>query len=447
MVERRRIHLGIDYGTSTSKIVFRDYGALGGEKAYPVIREGTFRIPSSVAMSASDLTFGTSPQAGIVLPAGLRWYESVKMRVAGEAKGDYNRYCYAPLPALPFGFTAKDLAVLAVWFLISEGYRAVREYLRSHTAEFALGMTLGVPMSFYTDSQLRTVFLDIARTAWRLYRSNGSFEGNTIRLSLARKLLDDSYNTIVQSSPIPEEEVRNWIRSEAEAAMWWPFQSPAVAAGPYAKVDIGAGTTNSSIFRIVDCYRDGRWVKEKLAFFGAYSHPVGMDALDQALARWRSLPEESCLVLRGREHELLSDGAATSAVSSDLDKINEAYRHAWKRAFPKLQGSPHELKCWDNHRIFVIGGGSLVKAIRERVCSHPFQQNRLEIQHLEHADDLQMPNGSKIPRENLPFLTVAYGLSNIGLAIPEVETPDEIPPLPSAMLIRSRLDRDDIYAK
>jgi len=176
-----------------------------------------------------------------------------------------------------------------------------------------------------------------------------------------------------------------------------------------------------------------------------------MDALDLALARWKSLPEENCLALRGQEEKLLEDEAATGAVSGVLAQIYDAYKNAWKLAFPKFRVSPHEvpheLRSWDNHRIFVIGGGSLVPALRKAVCLHPLRQSRLEIQQLEHADDLQMPNGSKIPREDLPFLTVAYGLSNIGLAIPEVETPDEVPPLPSFEVARTRLDRDDIYAK
>jgi hypothetical protein len=42
----RRVHLGIDYGTSVSKIVFRNNGAQEGESAVLVLRDGSFRIPS-----------------------------------------------------------------------------------------------------------------------------------------------------------------------------------------------------------------------------------------------------------------------------------------------------------------------------------------------------------------------------------------------------------------
>jgi hypothetical protein len=52
-----------------------------------------------------------------------------------------------------------------------------------------------------------------------------------------------------------------------------------------------------------------------------------------------------------------------------------------------------------------------------------------------------------VPKNELPFVTVAYGLSYIGLSIPEAFTPDQIPPLPEMPKCRMRLDRDDIYAK
>jgi molecular chaperone DnaK (HSP70) len=55
---KRRIHLGIDYGTSVSKIVFRDKGAPGGETAAIVLRNGSLRIPSRVYVTATELFFG-----------------------------------------------------------------------------------------------------------------------------------------------------------------------------------------------------------------------------------------------------------------------------------------------------------------------------------------------------------------------------------------------------
>lgn len=53
----------------------------------------------------------------------------------------------------------------------------------------------------------------------------------------------------------------------------------------------------------------------------------------------------------------------------------------------------------------------------------------------------------RVSKNELPFVAVAYGLSNIGLSIPEALTPDQIPALPNKREPQLRLDREDIYAK
>jgi hypothetical protein len=73
---KRRIHLGLDYGTSVSKIVFRDSGAPGGETAALVLRNGSFRIPSRVCVTATALLFGGATRAAIDCDI----YENDKMR-------------------------------------------------------------------------------------------------------------------------------------------------------------------------------------------------------------------------------------------------------------------------------------------------------------------------------------------------------------------------------
>src|SRR5713226_4914344 len=161
MTPKRRIHLGIDYGTSTSKIVFRDYGAPGGEMAFVVVRGGSFRIPSRVCATAAEFVFGDDSRSS----AQCDVYESLKMRVAAEAT-DNPKYYFGPMNALPSGFTSHDLAVLTVWFLISEGHRAVSDYLAGRAEAANIGMTMGVPMAFFKDERLRSSFLKIARQSW-----------------------------------------------------------------------------------------------------------------------------------------------------------------------------------------------------------------------------------------------------------------------------------------
>src|SRR5438477_270149 len=92
----RIVRLGIDYGTSTSKLVFRDPLAPGEEQAYPILRDNSFRTSSSVVVTDTTLIFGCSPLVGRREVQG-RWLESIKMRVAGKVKQNYRKYCYVPL--------------------------------------------------------------------------------------------------------------------------------------------------------------------------------------------------------------------------------------------------------------------------------------------------------------------------------------------------------------
>jgi hypothetical protein len=122
-------------------------------------------------------------------------------------------------------------------------------------------------------------------------------------------------------------------------------------------------------------------------------------------------------------------------------------RQAWIETHRKINEYVAELTAWRGHRVFVIGGGSLVPALVDRVKVHPGQRLPLELAILEQPTDLIRADNKRVSRDELPFITVAYGLSNIGLSIPEAFTPDDVPPMPDRVERRRRLDHEDIYAK
>ena len=440
--KRRRVQLGIDYGTSTSKMVLRDYLAAGEERAVVLSKNGSYRFSSSVRLTGDTLLFGSTPTDELGSASQATWYESIKMRVAAEARGNHERYCYGPLPDLPPNLTSRDLAVLTLWWLISEGSRAASDLIPD--SEIVLGMTVGIPMSFFVDQTLRETFLDITKAAWTLYRQSGLLPEPALTLANAQSLLRAAYSS-APSIQVPADRLRDWIRSEAEAAMWWAFQSPAVPAGTFAKVDIGAGTTNASVFRIGEDYSNNRWVKSRLVFYGADSLPMGMDALDETLSHWKASDPKQCLQYRGLEDDLLSTQPAVQFCRATLDGIVRASRMPWKQLQQKLGGYVGRDPDWRKCRTFLIGGGSLVRQLRKEIPVYPFDQDvRLIIQDLEAPPDLRMMDLKPAPREVLPFVLVAYGLSQLGLAVPEVNTPDEIDALPP-MRVRKPLDHEDLY--
>ena len=171
LMTERRFHLGIDYGTSTSKLVLRDYGAPEGDRAFILLISNGFRIPSGVTFANDHFNLSlTVPDR-----TDQTRFESVKMRVAEEAIMNTQRFHYGPKPSFPNGISARDLSVLTVWWLISFGHcAALNRLANTGGGDLVMGMTMGIPMSFYENVRIRDCFLQIARTTWRLYRHEGT---------------------------------------------------------------------------------------------------------------------------------------------------------------------------------------------------------------------------------------------------------------------------------
>jgi|HubBroStandDraft_5_1064220.scaffolds.fasta_scaffold71508_1 hypothetical protein len=418
---KRRVHLGIDYGTSMSKMVFRDSAPAGGERAVLVLHNGSVRIPSRVCMTATELLFGddTKSSADCVI------YDSLKMRVAVEVSGD-PKYFVGPEITLPNGFTAVDLAALTVWYLISEGQRAIAVNCDGRIEGVEMRMSMGVPMAFFDNRQLRAAFLSIANRAWTFYCNEGLID-SALLLGKARRVLE-KYPVV--PSTISDQEVEDWIenrtlvsvnspidiiRSEDEAAIWWLLRSPGVRAGPYAKVDIGAGTTQANLFRI---FGTAQTVRRSLVRYGTAAVPVGMDAVDRAISECQGLNSD-CLALRGFEQPILqADTRVREALVPVGKQIYDSCRKAWSEACSKMGSNALELSSWRQQKVFVTGGGSRLPSLVDTVRMHPDQREPLSVMTLEQPTDLIRPDHREMTSDELPFVTVAYGLSNIKSFLP-----------------------------
>ena len=432
----RDLQLGIDYGTSTSKLVLRDYAAAGGERAYLVGQDTGYRYPSAISCNSTTLMFGDP--AGT---SGVTKYESVKMQVADQVKKNPGRYYYGPKHAFPVGFDASDFAALTIWWLISKGETAARHSLTLPNPRIA--MTIGIPMSFRADAELCSAFLLIARIGFDLYRSNGLLSGDSIDFITAKQLLSEAADRVNSKPSVPEDQIVDWIRSEAEAAMLWAFRSPSVPAGRYFKVDIGAGTTNASIFRLNEKAPEGEWLKSDFRFFGAYSGPHGMDAVDVDLARHLG-GVANPFDLRGKEDSLLVVQSSADAVRAAFEEIRKSFERAWGRGYPNVSG-PLELRNWDGANIFIIGGGSLVSRLRDYISVHPNGSGiHLSQRQSDVPTDLYLEDGTKPAADLVPFVMVAYGLSNLGLQVPDAETPETMTPMDDPPK-RRRITHEELY--
>jgi hypothetical protein len=440
-IQRRRVHFGIDYGTSNSKLVVRDFAAAGGERAHVVLRANGERLSSSVAVVGDEMFFGRRPATRSKTLQSAAWYESVKMRAAAEVAARPSQFFRGPAVPWPPRLRAVDVAALTVWWLIGQAYEDAEEVVRCRSGEtLAPGMTMGIPMGFFADAPLQKAFVGISRVGWVLFRRQGRIKDSRIKLDVAREYLSEAWR-IAEEDPIPDDEVRLWVRTEAEAALWWACRSPQVAAGPYCKVDVGAGTTSSSVFRIVGG-------KEKMAFFGAASVPTGMDAVDEALCTWKGMEPSQIRTLRGEEEQILTARGALVACRSVFDGMREALALAWRQNGALIRGAIFEQRAWQRQAgVFLLGGGSLVDEVRKAMSQRPAAlEGSFPVIRLESPPDLRL-SGRAVSQQSLPFVLVAYGLSMLAPPIPMVETPDQVPPMPKTGTTIARLDHEDIYAR
>src|SRR5271155_697089 len=240
---------------------------------------------------------------------------------------------------------------------------------------------MGVPMAFFSDRQLRASFLGIGGRAWTFYRKEGLVD-SVLLIEKARRVLEKHP---VAPSAISDDEIEDWIdkratvavnspidiiRSEDEAAIWWLLRSPSVRAGPYAKIDLGAGTTHANLFRI---FGPAQSPKRSLVRSGAAGVSVGVDAVDRVIAECEG-GNSDCLAFRGFEQPILQANAKVrDALMPVGEQIYDSYRKAWIETCRKMGSNALELSSWRQHKVFVTGGGSLFPFLVEKVRVHPDQ--------------------------------------------------------------------------
>lgn len=428
---RRIIQLGIDYGTSTSKLVFRDASSRLEQKSFlvrPYGRDGDFRVPALVVWENDRLYFGDEAWLRAQVPRA-RVYPSLKIRAAFPSDAYFQADTHPPE-----GISVADLAMLSVLHLIQLGGRAIEEYAASLDFDPRLTMTMGVPVaSLASGDPLNSYWLMIARARW-LYQKGTPQLANGVPISTAREMAVSSASAVGQSRP---NEVAQWLLPEAAASLMWAFQSPRVPPGLYASVDVGAGSTDACFFRIVEEFdrHFQIWRKAKFSFWGAAARPPGADALDRLIAKAHGLPNQ--LEVRGFEDVFLAKRMPKD-VRPLLESIYEVLSDAFKAAYPK----DAKLSNWQDCRLFLVGGGCRISAIKRHFTGNVLRKNALKPfevvdpgipSDLEGIDDL----------DDLGLALVAYGLS-YGLDFATFELPEAVDPVDYSDRRRRRLEEDEL---
>ena len=429
----RELRLGVDYGTSMSKLVLTDYGAPDGERSFvvrPDASAGDYRIPSSVCIVPPSLRFGTDAEEA---DSGATVYRSLKMLCA------YPGGFFGDQVPLSYGLDARALATLYVGHLINIGRAAARRYATRLNVEPSMSVTLGAPMAQLDSERLRQMFLGMAIEAFRL-ASRLDLQGD-VPISDAKEALATVRRELAGTSPA---EPRDWVRSEAEAALFWAHRSPEIESGRYACIDVGAGTTSASWFHISPSSVGETVVNDRLSFYGAACSPPACDAVGRVLAECVD-GVHTLRDVRGREEEII--GALSTAGKARLDcvigDIARVFGEASRLAFEKEKST----KAWrDVGRVFLLGGGTKLAEVRKRLVAQKGEWLQTDAIANPSVPPQLVEEGGTEFRGDPTFLLVAYGLAHRLGDVPPAFSPKQVVDFQPQPSVRQRISHTDLYS-
>lgn len=425
----RRYHLGLDWGTSSTKLVLRDCDAPGRPEglAFVVTHEDVGeRYPSTVVVDKGALYFGPQAEARRA-QRGAKVWDSLKANAA--VKNGWAEAAGCDDLAL------RDLVTLSLAHYIFLAYDCAKRHAGLLDAKPNMALTLGAPEQ---DLMVRSrEYLSAARLARKLAVGR-DFDPQGKSVAECKALLHEERRVMTAPSADEAQTLsQSWLRAEVAAAMMWLFESPRIGEGPYTVIDIGGATTNASFFRVHGGHDpDGQFRRKfGMAFFGARSRAPGMDEFCAALMK-ASGRGTSVAQLRGREQDFAARYGESAAVQGIADQIEKTWADARRAAWDEA----NKIKHWEGLRYVVVGGGSKVGLLKERFLRPPgYLRDNLPsyrpIEDLGCPKDLRhLPMTAKMAakpqayRGDHTFLLVAYGLSFPKQSLPEFSLRIDIRP-------------------
>lgn len=433
--ERRYLTIGLDWGTSATKVVIRDpYGP--GSPAYLVnfgrhgAEEDSHLLPS--ALSVND--------EGRVLFGGNRDGTSVT-----ELKVHLMQQQRASLP-VTVDAEPRELAALYIAAVL----RYARHWLMEKHGDRYRGydliweFNLGIPAATHDDEDVRTLFRELAQVGWGISRQDGM------------KVLDarNAYDALAEGDFEPgiHEDLVSVI-PEVAAQVAGYARSSLRRPGLHVLVDVGASTLDLAGFMLTEQEGEDRYgiLAAGVYSLGAFElereRLPGLKALGRDIINpdvheeWADDMAQRCQdpmrkvpPIRGYFPESVRDDIGWS----DIEDIDSAFRQDCYTTIRALiadlrnDRAPRGRRWEEGLPIFLAGGGRDIEVYldaledvdhwrRDYLTAAPF-----DIRGLPSLEDLTAPNLDSAHEHRF---SVAYGLSYPAGDIGEIKPPHEIPDL------------------
>jgi hypothetical protein len=258
--DEREVVIGLDFGTSSVKVVIGDL-ALGKAFAVPFCARdgvGRYLLPSRLYESAGSYS---------LLPGGIA-HRDLKLSLMACPEDTRNLLRVA-------AFLALVIRHARSWLITSQ--RDI--YCRTN---ILWKLVIGLPVAHHLDGAHRNVFRRAAHTAWLAACSDSGKVADLLLTEMKRRTeqLEEG------AAPRTEaEEAEIGIVPEIAAQIYGFVASNRFdrnAPNRYMMVDVGAGTVDSSLFKVIPA-RGGKW---DFSFFSSHVEQHGVMNLHRNRMRW-----------------------------------------------------------------------------------------------------------------------------------------------------------------
>lgn len=416
VTDEREVNIGLDFGTSSVKVVIGDSGL---NKAFAVpFHETTgletYLLPSRIWKERDNFTLNDEGRA----------FRNLKLQLT-------RKKCTIEDFSAAAAFLALVIRHARCWLLKrhSDIYK--------HT-KIAWKLTLGLPAENYNNRQRVTVFRKLAAASWRLSMLDGEKLPESSVQEISTDIWRESFDTVHAAPDLAMIDFD--VVPELSAQVYGFLTSTKFdpnARNIFMIVDVGAGTIDSSVFHV----KRERAKRLSFEYYANFVEFNGVANLHAARMKWyRSLGHKEHL---GPEFEtVLKQVGTPSDFTGSIPESICDYFEGIDITFSSPETSPDDMFFKDrvkaqilsrtlkkarngveNHRafagmpVFVCGGGSRMKyykKLERHLLSHPnaswfrFKPRRLEV-----PDILEAPG---VMKNDFDRLSVAFGLSFVRVA-------------------------------
>lgn len=460
--EGKTFNIGIDVGTSMMKVCARPPG--NSTKVHVIIlgNKKTALCPSTVVIEGGRLYFGAEAEKRVHLP-DTRIFRQLKVCLACESgvehavptsgclseRDEKTKSCTAIFEVTNKGESAyaSDLLTLFLAWAMGESRRQLPDELTGGRLTRCT-YSISAPVDqIDAGSDLNDAYARVVFHSWRL--SAAVQQGITLKKAL-------SWITAIENIPLPPEEDRMVeLCAESGAIVAGYTMSPEIEEGLYAVVDIGAWTSEMSIFRFSESGKQTTGLPER-SFYAARSYRVAGNQVDERCRShliqlydcsdphedadtWHIQQQRESGQFGKKEFHLSARHKQIRPRESALRFAQDMVAEELGRCFIKTLHEAYEKEKVEKHwkgllRVILAGGGSIDPIMYSAIKS-TFIRNIQEVP--EPGDLVGLPAKGDYRR----FL-VAYGLAHGSIRWPRDYFPSAV--LPFRLKQRKRRTSEEI---